>query len=82
MIVAAIRSFPDDLAAELILDRLSEEGFFRRKRTRREATDYWQTPWGQLILNPNTRSIETSEGKLFRRRFRLPFPVYVKLLER
>ncbi len=38
LILVARRSFPDDVAAELILDRLFEEGFFRTKRTRREAT--------------------------------------------
>jgi hypothetical protein len=56
----------------------------KKKRTYkppgRSYIDYWETPWGLLLRNPNVGNINSKEGKLFRRRFRVPFEVFNDLL--
>lgn len=48
-----------------------------RKRDRETGrTDYWQTDWGTLIRHRNVSDINTKQGRRFRRRFRVPFPVF------
>ena len=42
--------------------------------------DYSKTKWGLLISDPNTRVASTHKGKLFRRRFRVPFPLFEEVL--
>ena len=59
------------------------ESWFDDKKTRRkfEATvDYDQTKWGKLYMSESTRNPSSREGKLFRRRFRLPFPVFNEVI--
>ena len=54
----------------------------KRKRTVYErCTDFWSTYWGSLISHPNVSNLKTREGKKFRRRFRLPFPVFEQLVD-
>ena len=46
--------------------------------------DYWQTKWGKLLQKltaiENGPSIDSRDGKLFRRRFRVPWQVYCDLV--
>ena len=46
--------------------------------------NYWILPWGQLVTRLSSieggPSIDSREGKLFRRRFRVPYDVYCKLV--
>ena len=57
-------------------------GCGKKKRRRIENTiDFWETQWGQLISHPNKNNPRAKEGKTFRRRFRLPFPVFQFLLK-
>ena len=58
----------------------------KRKRpgvvhSRRAKTldDFTNTAWMQLIRNPLTTRRNSYFGKLFRNRFRIPFPMFVKL---
>ena len=47
--------------------------------------DYWSSAWGQLIQRLASivggPSIDSRDAKLFRRRFRVPYPVYCQLIE-
>ena len=52
----------------------------KRKRLMKNIS-FWDTPWGLLLSDPNVNNPKTKEGKLFRRRFRLPFPAYKLLLD-
>ena len=48
----------------------------RAKRTMREEfanIDYTKTKWGMMISNPLVKFPDNRFGKLFRRRFRVPF---------
>ena len=42
--------------------------------------DWWSTPWGLIVLDPKILDIDTFEGKLFRRRFRIPGPFFLNYL--
>ena len=67
---------------DLIVRVLKDEGVIYLKRRRRTGvvTDFWSTSWGLLITNPATNDCSTREGRLFRRRFRVPFPVFQQVL--
>ena len=47
--------------------------------------DFWSTVWGMLIVNlssiENGPSIDSRAGKLFRRRFRVPWQVYLAMVD-
>ena len=40
-----------------------------------ERINYWESPWGLLISAVSTMDCSSTNGKLFRKRFRIPFPV-------
>jgi hypothetical protein len=42
--------------------------------------DCWSSSWGLLLNHPNTANCDTREGKKFRRRFRIPFPLFRDVL--
>ena len=42
----------------------------RSRDGRAKKYDYWESRWGQMILNPSVRDPTSKLGKLFRRRFR------------
>lgn len=48
--------------------------------------DYWSSTWGKLLVKlsaiPGGPLISSREGKLFRRRFRVPWDVFVDLLQK
>ena len=61
----------------------------RRQRAKPEVErdknpNYWQSTWGQLVKRlasiEGGPSILSRDGKLFRRRFRVPYQVYCKLV--
>jgi len=53
---------------------LDEEHHFTRDRPTK--IDYWETNWGLMLRNPDTDLGHTKAGKIFRRRFRVPKPVF------
>lgn len=44
--------------------------------------NYLSSQWWELIHNPLVANPTTSQGKLFRRRFRVPYPIFQDLLEK
>ena len=65
----AVRLFPDLILAPVT-----------KKRPLKE--DFWLSNWGILILHPDVRDPSTPLAKLFRRRFRVPFPIFKVLVQR
>ena len=45
-----------------------------------ERINYWESPWGLLISAVSTMDCSSTNGKLFRKRFRIPFPVFKEIL--
>ena len=58
------------------------------KRTKRTKTKRQSRPryryedmfWSQFLLDPDIRDPKTESGRQFRRRFRVPYDVYVAIL--
>ena len=44
------------------------------------ADNFWDTEWGKMITHPDVCNVRTSIAKRFRRRFRLPFPLFEHLV--
>ena len=67
------------LAEDAILRYIDEEPVKIVKRRRRVpvTVTFWDTFWGQTICDPNVNDPYKHEGKLFRHRFRLPFPIHI-----
>jgi hypothetical protein len=61
---------------EIFIDEESEI----HTRNRGPKIDYWQTEWGRLILDPSTMDPKSRNGLKFRRRFRVPFPLFHEVL--
>ena len=53
----------------------------KRNRLKQSVGSFWETPWGMLISHPNVNNPRSKEGRMFRRRFRLPFPAFKLLLQ-
>lgn len=72
----------EELEDHIIRTLIEEDAIpYKRRRRRTEVVaDFWSTSWGLLITNPTTNDDSTREGRLFRRRFRVPFPVFRQVL--
>ena len=53
----------------------------KRKRNQYERGDSWSTAWGRMLKHRDVSNPSKRTGKLFRRRFRVPYQVFEKLLE-
>ena len=51
-----------------------------RENTVKNKPSLWESNWGTLILDPRTRNPHSFMGKRFKRRFRVPFPIYMDIL--
>ena len=51
-----------------------------KRRKKKRIFDYWNSPWGLMLKDENVKDPSSREGIDFRRRFRVPFPVFCKLV--
>ena len=75
--------FEETIIKDILEDDINNDDVVVKKRRRilfARANDFWQTQWGQLISHPDVQNIRTRIGKRFRRRFRLPFPLFEHLV--
>lgn len=67
-----------------ILAEVAEERKKKKKRKRKgvsiSAIVFAQTTWGKLVNDPEVNDPKSASGKVFRRRFRLPFPLFKEVL--
>ena len=52
-----------------------------KKRTPKPRPDYDQSTWAIFMRDPDIRDPTSAAGKLFRRRFRVPYPLYQRLYQ-
>ena len=57
-----------------------EDETSKKRRKKEKRIDYWDSAWGRLLLDPLTMDPTSSQGLLFRRRFRVPFPLFMEVL--
>lgn len=56
--------------------------FVYRHRKWEERPPYHMSPWGRMLVHPRTKDpTDRKGGKLFRRRFRVPFPLFERITE-
>jgi Plant transposon protein len=51
-----------------------------KRRKKKRLYNYWNSPWGVMLKDENIRDPASSEGIDFRRRSRVLFPVFCKLV--
>ena len=66
-------------------DAMCEEDIFFRpnpNRTKPKVSSemLWESPWGHMLRNPETRDPRTFPGKKWITRFRVPFPVFENIV--
>ena len=67
----------DEIIKELLTEGVANEKQKKKRRVRiNKRVQFSDTVWGQYICDDNVNNPHSREGKLFRRRFRLPFPVF------
>jgi hypothetical protein len=66
-------------ADEILMDKSLKE---KKSRDRGDKIDYWQTKWGEMLRDPNSRNEHTRAGKLWNRRFRAPRAVVDMIIEK
>jgi len=60
---------------------LEDENPAKKRRIGRSTKiNYWETKWGMMLLNPLIKDPASKVAKKFRRRFRVPYPVFNDLL--
>ena len=65
---------------QLFLDDESLCSSESKKRHRTEKKSYWESKWGLMIQDPKINNPKSRIAKLFRRRFRVPFRLFNKLI--
>jgi len=50
------------------------------RAVRMKISDYSNTPWGRMLMDPTVRDSNSYLGRLFKRRFRVPFPLFNDIL--
>ena len=68
---------------DTLYDDLDDEEIFKEKRTRnrQESVDLWSTGWGKMLSNDAVKDPESFVGRKFRRRFRVPHVLFIKIKE-
>ena len=77
---AAERIIETWISEHLELFQNSQKPKRMKRQTRRVPIDYWQTPWGQMLMNPNLLIDGSHIAKVFRLRFRIPFLMFRDIL--
>jgi len=52
----------------------------RTRTTRRRSPNLWETGWGRLLLSDAIKVPVSYEAKIFRKRFRLPYPLFQRFV--
>ena len=52
----------------------------RTRTTRRRSPNLWETGWGRLLLSDAIKDPDSYEAKIFRKRFRLPYPLFQRFV--
>jgi hypothetical protein len=72
----------EEICRDETADIIENDHPLKKKRKRKERTvDLWQTSWGKLIRGSNIKNENSWEAKKFKRRFRMPYEVFVEHVE-
>ena len=77
-----LEEMAEAVARKIIISKLQKrltqpaEVAKRRRVIKDTEKDFWESNWGKLLRHPDIHNPRSVEGKRFRRRFRLPFPLF------
>ena len=83
----------EDLCIQQWLDYQEEEEEDLRRRKKRNTgrrpggtnstgrPDYWGSEWGRMLQNPELQVLGSPLRRVFRRRFRVPYPIFLRLVQ-
>jgi len=74
-----INDNPEAFEDDIHLNNVRHYGPIRETHNR--STNLWQSPWGVLIQSAQIRIHGSYEDKLFRKRFRLPFALFLEFVK-
>ena len=69
-----------DTLDDLWIEDCNSAGHRTRSGRTKKINYFSETRWGRMISNPAIEDPTTKEGREFRRKFRLPFPVFSKII--
>ena len=52
----------------------------RNRRNSKPRPNYWESVWGKMLLDPTTEDPNSTTAKKFRRRFRVPYPLFQEVI--
>jgi hypothetical protein len=70
----------EDSVISSFIDEYYGDGSEKSRTRHHLKIDYWKTPWGELILSNDVTDVNSYNGKLFKRRFRVPFGLFTDSL--
>lgn len=71
-----------ELDPEAFFDESSDEHSSKKCRiSRNRCKDLWTSGWGRMLLDPSLKIADSYIARVFRRRFRVPYPLFVSLVE-
>lgn len=71
------------LKRKVLLQMVHEEIVKKIPKTRNSCprTDYSQSPWAVMLAKGHCQDLEHKDGRYFRRRFRVPYPLFTRIVE-
>ena len=76
-----ILDYEETLLLDHIVNAIEPKSFKRKRQLYDRTKSFDDTYWGQMLSDPNINSPKSRVGKKFRRRFRLPFPLFNQLID-
>ena len=71
-----LKQYPEDIIDFSSDDDDEDEPSAKKSRNGSPREDYWNSVWGRMLLNPAIEDPESFVAKKFRRRFRVPYPLF------
>ena len=69
-----------EVLIESILKEKRSKKKVKKRRKKKPLPDYDNSVWGQMLRDPDVEDMTTKTGKLFRRRFRIPYVLFRDIL--
>lgn len=71
----------EEVIEEVIQHLIEQEELApKTKRIRHTTPNYWESTWGRMLLDPTLSDPNSFYAKKFRRRFRVPYPLFAEVI--
>ena len=52
----------------------------KTREERKERCDYENSPWAEMLRNPDLKNPRSAQARTFRRRFRVPYAMFLEIV--